>query len=638
MRKAILTVLMMLVLVIPAYAAEGEAATDHPIQQEQEPVVVSTLEELQAAIDAAEDGDTIAISSKIEIRENCFVGVEDKVITVVPDSSLTDGVLFYVVPYDIENVVFENIVMDGNEFGNLSAIDFGIYKPSVENGTIAISNVTFQHFNCNYSVLTLHWLNAIVQDCVFTYNTTGRSCMEISLNASATITNTTFIDNYASSSGSGIGIRCSGNTIIGGCTIKDNKMLENSFGRSGGGIYIDSGKTVEIRNTIITGNSADVGGGIFNDGNLKMIDTIIYGNQALGCADDIRSCQNSSLSVQYSVGMKETYSLIDLDDEPVGFYSDYDYNRFDKETHIEFLGETLELENILPNNSLFGAKFIFASELPEPPTEQPQEPGTTGGEQPPQDGSGDDPADTPSQPSEQPTEPPKDDTPDNPADTTPDTPQPPQKPSEGNNGNDDDYTPPIDYRPSQRPTEPTEDDKPQEQPDIPAPTTPQLTCNGASIDTSRTVVLLGYGDDLLHEDDPLTRAQLATIIYRLLDNESIAKYSNVELAFADVAADAWYAPYVRVIRASGIVNGVGGGRYDPNGKVTWAQIVTILTRFVEPQQYTLQHIQYSGWAEQAIQTAVVNGWIEDSAEFYPDAIISRGQLVDLVNRVLAMYR
>ena len=198
--------------------------------------------------------------------------------------------------------------------------------------------------------------------------------MEISINASATVTNTTFIDNYASSNGSGIGIRCNGNAIIDGCTIKDNKTLENSFGRSGGGIYIDSGKTVEIRNTIITGNSADVGGGILNDGKLKMIDTIIYGNQASGCADDIRSFQNSSLSVQYSVGMKETYSIIDLDDEPVGFYSDYDYNRFDKETHIEFLGETLELENILPNNSLFGAKFIFASELPEPPTEPPQPP------------------------------------------------------------------------------------------------------------------------------------------------------------------------------------------------------------------------------------------------------------------------
>ena len=46
------------------------------------------------------------------------------------------------------------------------------------------------------------------------------------------------------------------------------------------------------------------------------------------------------------------------------------------------------------------------------------------------------------------------------------------------------------------------------------------------IDTTRTVVLLGYGDGLLHEDDPLTRAQLATIVFRLLDDASIARYSN----------------------------------------------------------------------------------------------------------------
>ena len=61
MKKAILIVLMALVLVIPAYAAEGDVATDQPIQQEQEPVVVASLEELQAAIDAAEDGDTIIL-------------------------------------------------------------------------------------------------------------------------------------------------------------------------------------------------------------------------------------------------------------------------------------------------------------------------------------------------------------------------------------------------------------------------------------------------------------------------------------------------------------------------------------------------------------------------------------------------
>ena len=181
----------------------------------------------------------------------------------------------------------------------------------------------------------------------------------------------------------------------------------------------------------------------------------------------------------------------------------------------------------------------------------------------------------------------------------------------------------------------TEDNKPQDQP---TPAKPQLACNGAVIDASRTVVLLGYGDGLLHEDDLLTRAQLATVIFRLLDDESIAKYSNTELAFTDVVADAWYAPYVNVIQAAGIVNGVGNGRYDPNGKVTWSQILAILSRFVEQKEYTLQHIQYSGWAEQAIQTAVANGWIEDRADFKPDAVISRGELVQLINDVLALYR
>ena len=83
---------------------------------------------------------------------------------------------------------------------------------------------------------------------------------------------------------------------------------------------------------------------------------------------------------------------------------------------------------------------------------------------------------------------------------------------------------------------------------------------------------------------------------------------------------------------------MGNGKYDPNGTVTWAQIITILTRFVEPQEYTLQHIQYSGWAEQAIQTAVANGWIEDRADVAPDAVISRGQLEQLINGVLALYR
>lgn len=66
-----------------------------------------------------------------------------------------------------------------------------------------------------------------------------------------------------------------------------------------------------------------------------------------------------------------------------------------------------------------------------------------------------------------------------------------------------------------------------------------------------------------------------------------------------------------------------------NSNVTWAQIITVLIRFVEPQEYSLQHIRYSGWADQAIQTAVALGWIEDNAESQPHAAISCGDLVKL---------
>lgn len=268
------------------------------------------------------------------------------------------------------------------------------------------------------------------------------------------------------------------------------------------------------------------------------------------------------------------------------------------------------------------------NEQPETPTEPPQdsdEDGSNGSPEQPEESLGDISDNNPS--------------------STPDVSQQPQMPSDGDGSNSDTYVSPTDYRPWQRPTwpsvtvRPTDTSKPQEQPDNTSiPLQPPLVCNGATIDVSRSVVLLGYGDGLIHEDDSLTRAQMATVIFRLLDDDSIALYHNAQLAFVDTPANAWYADYVRVIQAAGIVNGVGEGRYDPEGLLTWGQTLTILSRFVEPKEYTLQQIQYDGWALQAIQTAVAYGWIKDSVTFAPDSVISRGQLEVLINSVLAQYR
>lgn len=205
-------------------------------------------------------------------------------------------------------------------------------------------------------------------------------------------------------------------------------------------------------------------------------------------------------------------------------------------------------------------------------------------------------------------------------------PTPTPTPTPDDSDNDDD-TPPV-SRPS-RPSRPAAS-KPKP--------TPALVCGNAVIDLSRSVVLQGYGDGLLHLEDSLTRAQMATILYRLLDEKSIAEYEAAEAAFTDVPADMWCSRYVSTIANAGIVAGVGNGCFYPNDKLTWAQILTVLSRFTEPKACALQHIQYDGWAVEAVQTAVALGWIEDSADFAPNAIISRGEFVQLVNGVLTLYR
>ena len=589
MRKAILIVLMALMLVNPAYATEGDAATDQPVQQEQEPVVVATLDELQAAIDVAEEGDTIILSKKIVLDNVSLICKKD--ITI---KGLADSDCFFSISGDCElsglklfsdcsRSTLALIENGGNKVCNVKINDCQF----IRNGNNDVFNSTF--------LINIFSKNIELENCKFL----NEESTTLSISSAATVN-------------------------IKNCFFAGTHTLF-----AGGAIYNLGYLTVS--NTEIVDNSSGIGGAIYNDGSLTISNSIIKRNIGKNEFDVVEG------NDIYSRGVLTIVDELSADE---GFYEETTGEKlvlplvdYTGTARLTYLTEEQAAEYFAPAADDNNGEDT-PPEQPQPPQE-PTQPSESEGTDSPDNGEQDNP--------QQPTQPPQDDTPDNPADTTPDT---PQEPADSDNGNNDNYTPPTDYRPSQRPmwpvvtAKPTGDDnKPQDQPnDTPTPAKPQLVCNGAVIDASRTVVLLGYGDSLLHEDDPLTRAQLATIVYRLLDEKSIALYGNAQVAFTDVAADAWYALYVNVIQAAGIVNGVGAGKYDPNGTVTWAQIITILTRFVEPQEYTLEHIQYIGWAEQAIQTAVALGWIKDSADFTPDTIISRGQLEHLINSVLALYR
>jgi len=305
--------------------------------------------------------------------------------------------------------------------------------------------------------------------------------------------------------------------------------------------------------------------------------------------------------------------------------------------------------------------------------QQPQRPSTGGndGQQPPTgDGDGQEPPQEPSdgqgqqqsqkpsdgQEQQQPQEPPTDDDngtqepPNEQEESKDDTgtvTEPSQEPSGGTSDSGKDnghYTPPAHWWPSAPSTSsknPTPKDEGKEKmpgDNIPLENTPRLVCGSAVIDSSRMIVLLGYGDGQQHRDDLLTRAQAAQIIHRLLTTESAAQLYTLQNSFTDVPAEAWYAEAVSTIANAGVVVGCGNGLFCPDDNLTWAQALTILARFVEPQEYELQYIRYEGWALDSIQTAVALGWIRDSAEIVPDALITRGQMADLINLVLELSR
>lgn len=356
------------------------------------------------------------------------------------------------------------------------------------------------------------------------------------------------------------------------------------------------GAKVQVSNCSFK-NISGVKGSVINNMGIAYVGANYYENCVASKVDTI--IYNLS-SLQLETNMN-AYELL-YTDIPYGWYIKY---MFDEE------GMLCEPEKLQPYNadSVSSCGLILLMENP-----YPQETPTTPLE-PPLDGGGSDTPDDTQQPSEPPTNP----------DSGEDD-------SRDDTSDDTDNKPTIIYKTVYVPVYIEKEPKPEEDP------APTFICGDAVIDTSRSVKLEGYDDGLLHLEDGLTRAQFATILYRLLDADTIEKYDSSDTVFADVASDAWYCRTVTTIAKAGIVGGTGNGNYSPDAPLTWAHIITVLSRFVEPQECVVQNIQYDGWAADAVETAVALGWITDHEAFNPDANISRGELAYLVNAVLAMYR
>lgn len=549
--------------------------------------VATTLDELQEAVALAENGGTIALGKTIYINGETIS--TDKELTLIRADGFASGDMIVIYNGEIEGFRFQEsapagIISVWPAQDSKIAIENCIFDGSGVGEGIRITGTRYPHqvtiSNCEFSDCYHHSVNAqantkvSVDGCYIHDGYYGSVGGAVQSSGKLTLTRCTITDN---TSWANAGVMCSGGTLVANdCIIRENKILSPDSG-----IAVDVFCLDTVWSLSNSGNTTDAG---------------YY---------DLTTGDKVDLPIQESTNFAK---LIYLTDEEAEDYfappasPDDDANPApDGNPDIPDDGE----EDSSDNDD--GEDTDETAEEQQPEVTPPAEGGD--GEQPPE-----------------PVTPPTDDTGDNDQGgiERPETPV-------GDDSDSGNYTPSRPHKPTQRPPEP-DADTPEETP------APVLICGEAVVDTSRSVVLAGYEDGELHLGDPLTRAQLATVIYRLLAEESIIQYGAGQSVFEDVSADAWYYQAVNTIGQVGIVNGVGNGWYAPDGLVTWVQAIAVLSRFVQAEEYELQRLEYDGWARPAVETAVAFGWIEDSNNIDLNSAITRGEFMEFVNSVIEKYR
>ena len=155
-------------------------------------------------------------------------------------------------------------------------------------------------------------------------------------------------------------------------------------------------------------------------------------------------------------------------------------------------------------------------------------------------------------------------------------------------------------------------------------------------------IMDGTGADRFSPNAPLTRAMIVTILYRMAGSPSVSGSSD----FTDVAAGKWFAKAVAWAAANGIVNGYGSGLFGPNDPVTREQLAAILYRYAVYGGMTAVTLeenlggfadtaQLSAYAIQAMNWAVGQGLINGSgSNLVPKAQATRAQVAAIIHRYL----
>ena len=156
--------------------------------------------------------------------------------------------------------------------------------------------------------------------------------------------------------------------------------------------------------------------------------------------------------------------------------------------------------------------------------------------------------------------------------------------------------------------------------------------------TDHFAYVIGYPDGTVHPNGQITRAEVATIFFRLLRDEVRDGAFTTSNSYSDVAYGKWYNNPISTMSALGIITGYPDGTFKPNKPITRAEFAAIAARFDETQSgksATFSDV-IGHWAAKEIGIAYYNDWIKGYPDgtFKPDQNITRAEAMTVINRVL----
>ena len=150
--------------------------------------------------------------------------------------------------------------------------------------------------------------------------------------------------------------------------------------------------------------------------------------------------------------------------------------------------------------------------------------------------------------------------------------------------------------------------------------------------------IIGYGNNDVRPQNNITRAEVATIFFRLLTDETREANMTKSNGYNDVKDGDWFCCAVSTLSKMGIIKGYEDGSFKPNDPISRAEFAAIAARFDPDGDKTPASFfdVTSHWAKDEISIAANHGWIKgyEDGSFKPDQKITRAETMTLVNRVL----